>query len=77
MLLVDHDQAQFGEADLFLDEGVGADDNIYFASGDLLLYFLLSCLFQVTDKQRHRKRAVQDSGVGAQVIFFSYLLAGP
>ena len=58
VLLVDHDQAEVLKADLFLDEGVGTDNDINFAGGDLPLYLLLPRLFQVADEQRQGEGAV-------------------
>ena len=51
MLLVDDDQAKFGELDAFFQQGVGADDQVGVALRDVPADFALAILFERASEQ--------------------------
>ncbi len=52
VLLVDDDEAELGEADVFLDDGVGADDEVDFAGGDFGEGFLAFAWGHAADQEQ-------------------------
>jgi len=50
VLLIHHDQAQLRKLHAFLNEGMGANNNVYLSCRDSLLDFLLSGLIYIALK---------------------------
>ena len=69
VLLVDNDHAEAVELHVLIQQGVGADQNGYFAVGDALQEFLAAAAFDRAGEQRHLEaQMLQQGAQGCQVL---------